>query len=56
MSKSKDWLTQNQDNMSEWSDMSIHGMFFQCADTLKIQLCMLVYFKVDTIINSSKCN
>ena len=22
--KSKDWLAQNQDNVSEWGDMSIH--------------------------------
>ena len=27
--KSKDWLAQNQDNMSEWGDMSIHGLLFQ---------------------------
>jgi hypothetical protein len=27
--KSKDWLAQNQDNVSEWGDMSIHGMLFQ---------------------------
>jgi hypothetical protein len=23
--KSKDWLAQNQDNMSEWGDMSVYG-------------------------------
>jgi hypothetical protein len=28
-SKSKDWLAQNQDDVSEWSDMSIHGLLFQ---------------------------
>jgi hypothetical protein len=27
--KSKDWLAQNQDNMSEWGDMSICGLLFQ---------------------------
>ena len=27
--KSKDWLAQNQNNVSEWSDMSIHGLLFQ---------------------------
>ena len=27
--KSKDWLSQNQDNVSEWSDMSISGLLFQ---------------------------
>jgi hypothetical protein len=27
--KSKDWLTQNQDKVSEWGDMSIHGLLLQ---------------------------
>ena len=27
--KSKDWLTQNQNNVSEWSDMSTRGLLFQ---------------------------
>jgi hypothetical protein len=27
---SKDWLAQNQVNMSVWGDMSIHGLLFQC--------------------------
>jgi hypothetical protein len=27
--KSKDWLAQNQDNVSEWGDMSISGLLFQ---------------------------
>jgi hypothetical protein len=27
--KSKDWLARNQNNVSEWSDMSIRGMLFQ---------------------------
>jgi len=27
--KSKDWLAWNQDNVSEWSDMSTHGLLFQ---------------------------
>ena len=31
--KSKDWLARNQDNVSEWSDMS---------STIKIQLSVLV--------------
>ena len=26
-SKSKDWLARNQNNVSEWSDMSIRGLF-----------------------------
>jgi hypothetical protein len=35
--KSKDWLAwnQNQDNVSEWGNMSIHGLLFQWASTLK---------------------
>ncbi len=27
--KSKDWLAQKQDNVSEWGDMSICGLLFQ---------------------------
>ena len=27
--KSKDWLAQNQNNVSEWSDMSLRGLLFQ---------------------------
>jgi hypothetical protein len=27
--KSKDWSAQNQNNVSEWSDMSTHGLLFQ---------------------------
>ena len=27
--KSKDWLLRNQDNVSEWGDMSIRGLLFQ---------------------------
>jgi hypothetical protein len=28
--------------VSEWSDMSIRGLFFQWASTIKIQLSVLV--------------
>ena len=28
-SKSKDWLARNQDNVSEWGDMSICRLLFQ---------------------------
>jgi hypothetical protein len=28
-SKSKDWLAPNQNNVSEWGDMSIRGLLFQ---------------------------
>jgi hypothetical protein len=27
--KSKDWLARNQDHVSEWGDMSTHGLLFQ---------------------------
>jgi hypothetical protein len=27
--KSKYWLTRNQENVSEWSDLSIRGLLFQ---------------------------
>ena len=39
--KSKDWLARNQDNVSEWGDMSIRGLCFSEL-TLKIQLSVLV--------------
>ena len=28
-SKSKDWLARNQNNLSEWSDMSTRGLLFR---------------------------
>ena len=28
-SKNKYWLSRNQNNVSEWSDMSTHGLLFQ---------------------------
>ena len=40
--KSKDLLARNQDNMSEWDDMSIREVLFQCALTIKILISMLV--------------
>jgi hypothetical protein len=36
--KSKNWLTRNQINVSEWSDMSTHGLLLQWASTIAIQL------------------
>ena len=41
-SKSKDWLARIQNNVSEWSNMSIRGLLYQCASTIKIQLSVLV--------------
>ena len=41
-SKSKDWLAQNQNNVSEWSNMSIRGLLIQWASTIKVQLIVLV--------------
>jgi hypothetical protein len=35
-------LTRNQNNVSEWSDISTHGLLFQWASTIKIQLSVLV--------------
>ena len=40
--KSKDWLAENQDNVSEWSNMSTCGLLFQWDSTIKIQLCVSV--------------
>ena len=33
--KSKDWLARNQDNVSEWGDMSIRGVLFQWSSAIK---------------------
>jgi hypothetical protein len=38
MWKSKDWLARNQNNVSEWSDMSIRELLFQYVSKIKIQL------------------
>ena len=40
--KTKDWLARNQNNVSEWSDMSTCRLLFQSASTIKIQLSVLV--------------
>ena len=41
-SKSKDWLTRNQNNVSEWSGTINRGLLFQWASTMKIQFSVLV--------------
>jgi hypothetical protein len=51
-SKSKDWLARNQDNVSEWSNMSFCGLLFQSVIAVEIQLSVLVWYKVDIIIIS----
>ena len=40
--KSKDWLTRNQKNVSEWSDMSTRRLLFQWASTMQIKISVLV--------------
>jgi hypothetical protein len=40
--KSKDELAWNQNNVSEWSNMSTRGLLFQWASTIKIQLSMFI--------------
>ena len=37
--KSKDWLDRNQNTVSDWSDMSIHGRVFQWTSSITIQGC-----------------
>ena len=39
--KSKDWLARNQDNVSEWSDMSICRLLFQRTSIINIELNVL---------------
>jgi len=42
--------------VSEWGDMSTHRLLFQGADTIKIQLSVLVWSKADLISISLKIN
>jgi hypothetical protein len=44
-SKSKDWFAQNQNNVSEWGDMSIRGLLFQWASTIKKKLSIWSWIK-----------
>ena len=37
-SKNKDFLTRDQDNVSEWNNMSTRGLLFLWASTIKLQL------------------
>jgi len=54
--KSNDWLARNQDNVSEWGNMSTRGLLSHWASTIKIQLEVLVKCKADLIIISLKIN
>ena len=47
--KSKDWLARNQNNVSEWSDMSTRGLLFQWTSTINIQLSVLISYIADHI-------
>ena len=40
--KSKDWLTRNQNSVSEWGDMSTRQLLFQWVSTIKMQLSVLI--------------
>jgi hypothetical protein len=40
--KSKDLLARNQNNVSEWSNMSTCRLLFQWTSTIKIKLSVLV--------------
>ena len=54
--KSKDWLARNKDNVPEWNNISTRRLLIQCANTIKIQLSVLVWYKADLIIISLKIN
>jgi hypothetical protein len=40
--KAESWSVLNQDNVSEWGDMSFRGLLFRWVSTEKIQLSMLL--------------
>ena len=39
--KNNNWLARNQDNVSEWDEISIRGLLFQWASTITIHLTVL---------------
>jgi hypothetical protein len=45
-------LARNQNDVSEWSDISTRGLLFQWVSIIKIQLSVLVWYKADLIIIS----
>ena len=49
-------MARNQTNLSEWGNMSIRGLLFQWASTMKIQLNVSVDYKVGLIVISLKFN
>ena len=51
-SMSKDWLTRNQDNVSEWSSMLIRRLLFQWTSTIKLTI--LRYTKITHLIKTFK--
>ena len=52
----KDWSGQNQNNVSEWNDLSTHKLLFQWTSTLKIQLRLLVFsFFVSKCVSCCSC-
>ena len=55
-SKSKDWLVEIQDNMSEWSNLSTHGLLFRWVSIIKIQLGLLVRYQMDIISSNVTCS
>jgi hypothetical protein len=53
INKNKDWYARNQNNVSEWRDMSSRGLLSQWAITMNIQLSVLVYKAVIITISSN---
>jgi hypothetical protein len=51
-SKCKDWFARNQNNVSEWSDVSSRGSLFQWASTIQIRLSVLFFFDLRILITS----
>jgi len=53
--KCNNWSARNQNNVSEWKDLSTQGLMFQWASAIKIQL-IVQSGLITIIIISSKCN
>ena len=54
--KNKEWSGQNQNNVSEWNDISTHRLLFQWTSTLNIQLRVLFFsFFVSKCVSCCSC-
>ena len=52
----KEWLARNQDNVSEWCDMSTSGLLFMWSNAINLQLREFIYYKSEHHYHLIECN